>query len=172
MDSGTFMPPPLQQSVAPGYLLQPWNTLEMTKTGLSFVLDPTRSPNLHLQSNIQCVTDWAILWSIPLQSCVVDEGTPPRLVGIFHGLQKRCKELNRRAHANNYTDVWVRKQVLLVLVSRNAGTSDICRDDDGLLFHFSRRSFQSLHSGLSQTLWCVGKDHLTGEVWLSVFLPP
>lgn len=117
------MPPPALPFVPPSELVQPWNTLEKTKLGLKFVLDPNRSRDLSLQSNIQRVTDWAIdLWSIPLQSCVAEcpEGTPPRLVSIFRSLQQRCEELNWRAHANKHTDVWMRRQVLLILVSRNA----------------------------------------------------
>lgn len=106
-------PPSPRPYVAPPQILQPWNTLEETKTGLKFVLDPTRSLDLYPPSSIQFVTDWAIdLWSTPLQSCVAEcrAGTPPRLVGIFRSLQERCQELNRRAHANGYTGGWVRKQ--------------------------------------------------------------
>lgn len=79
-------------------------------------------PHGCLTSHCRVTSSVIDLWSMPLQSCIAECGasTPPGLVGIFHSLQGRCQELNRRAHTNGHTDGWVRKQVLLVLVSRNA----------------------------------------------------
>lgn len=124
MDGRALMPPRPRPFVQPAQILQRWTTLEETKIGLKFVLDPDRPHDLYPQSEIQRVTDRAIeLWYMPLHSCVEQRcaGTaPPLLVGIFHRLQQRCQILHLRAHVNRQTDGWVRRQVLLVLVSRNA----------------------------------------------------
>lgn len=118
------MPPPAPLFVPPSELVQPWDTLEKTKLGLKFVFDPDRSRHLDPQSEIQRVTDRAIeLWYLPLHSCVAEccAGTPPPLlVGVFRKLQHRCQAINRCAHSGPHSSGWVRKQVLLVLVSRKA----------------------------------------------------